>query len=185
MGVIPFLVEFCPSMPRALRCWPCYTFLSLVRASILLIQCKIKSSRMTRSFVAKGGEANNGTKTATRENQNGYGIKKRMQRMVSMVLCLSRRKKTNVSAIPKMYMQIEIARKFCLRSSCTTASSISCDLVLGSGISGDLGQESTFPGNGEVCKGGEDGTNSWWYQHGGLKGMQTCQPCEVSSVDVP
>ena len=57
---------------------------------------------MTRSFVAKGGDDNKGTKTAILENQNGYGMKRRTQRMASTDLCLSGRKRSRVSAKPAM-----------------------------------------------------------------------------------
>lgn len=65
---------------------------------------------MTDTFVPWGGEANNGTRTATLENQNGYGMKKSMQKMVSRNFCLSRRSNTSVSASTKMQMLVAIAR---------------------------------------------------------------------------
>lgn len=96
-----------------------------------------------------------------RENQNGYGMKNKMQSMVSTDLCLSRRKRSSVSATPARKMRIKIARYFSFRSSCTFRLSISCGLALDSGVSSGFGRKFAFSCNGDFCLGGEDGAECW------------------------
>jgi hypothetical protein len=49
-------------------------------------------------LVGKGVENTRGTRMTMRENQNEYGRKKRMQRIVSRILCVRRRNRSGVAA---------------------------------------------------------------------------------------
>jgi len=75
-----------------------------------LIQWKNSRVKIISTLVMKGGEIDRAKSTPTRENQNGYRMQSRRQKMVSRNLCGWTRRSNDAAAIAARQTFLDMVR---------------------------------------------------------------------------